>query len=144
LLEWGWEKFAYYQEMSWAFSGAMLAFFVLSGALLCGALGWAATRALVSTGAAASLAAGRGHDWVADVLARGRSPPYRSDLPASAPLPPRDRRARPGGAGRAAAAAGRCQRQREVDRAACPRGAPRRGVRRGHRPAAAPVPARGG
>jgi energy-coupling factor transport system substrate-specific component len=59
LLEWGWEKFAYYQEMSWAFSGAMLGFFLLSGALLCGVLGWAASRALVATGAVDSLAAGR-------------------------------------------------------------------------------------
>ena len=59
LLEWGWEKIAYYQEMSWAFSGTMLAFFVLSGALLCGVLGWAASRALVATGAVDSLAAGR-------------------------------------------------------------------------------------
>ena len=61
LLEWGWEKLAYYQEMSWAFSGTMLAFFLLSGALLCGVLGWAATRALVATGAVDSLAAGREH-----------------------------------------------------------------------------------
>ena len=67
LLEWGWEKFAYYQEMSWAFSFAMLGFFVLSGALLCGVLGWAATRALVSTGAVDSLAAGREHARVAQV-----------------------------------------------------------------------------
>lgn len=59
VLEWGWEKVAYYQEMSWAFSGTMLVFFVLSGALLCGALGWAATRALVATGAVDTLAAGR-------------------------------------------------------------------------------------
>lgn len=66
LLEWGWEKVAYYPEMSWAFSAAMLAFFLLSGALLCGALGWAATRALVSTGAVDSLAAGREHSRVAE------------------------------------------------------------------------------
>ena len=59
LLEWGWEKVAYYQEMSWAFSGTMLAFFLLSGALLCGVLGWAASRALVATGAVDSLASGR-------------------------------------------------------------------------------------
>ena len=65
LLEWGWEKFAYYQEMSWAYSGVMLGFFLLSGALLCGVLGWAATRALVSTGAVDSLAAGREHSRVA-------------------------------------------------------------------------------
>ncbi|ATG55238.1 ABC transporter permease [Brachybacterium ginsengisoli] len=61
LLEWGWERFAYYQEMSWGFSGAMLGFFLISGALLCGVLGWAATRALVATGAVDSLAAGREH-----------------------------------------------------------------------------------
>src|SRR5699024_11084070 len=65
LLEWGWEKFAYYQEMSWAYSGVMLGFFLLSGALLCGVLGWAAPRALVSTGAVDSLAAGREHSRVA-------------------------------------------------------------------------------
>ena len=65
LPEWGWEKFAYYQEMSWAYSGVMLGFFLLSGALLCGVLGWAATRALVSTGAVDSLAAGREHSRVA-------------------------------------------------------------------------------
>jgi energy-coupling factor transport system substrate-specific component len=67
LLEWGWEKLAYYQEMSWAFSGTMLAFFVLSGALLCGVLGWAASRALVATGAVDSLAAGREHSRAAAV-----------------------------------------------------------------------------
>ena len=67
LLEWGWEKLAYYQEMSWAFSGTMLAFFLLSGALLCGVLGWAATRALVATGAVDSLAAGREHSRAAAV-----------------------------------------------------------------------------
>jgi energy-coupling factor transport system permease protein len=59
LLEWGWEKVAYYQEMSWAFSGTMLAFFLLSGAVLAGGLGWAASRALVATGAVDSLASGR-------------------------------------------------------------------------------------
>ena len=67
LLEWGWEKLAYYQEMSWAFSGLMLGFFVLSGALLCGVLGWAASRALVATGAVDSLAAGREHSRAAAV-----------------------------------------------------------------------------
>ena len=67
LLEWGWEKLAYYQQMSWAFSGTMLAFFLLSGALLCGVLGWAATRALVATGAVDSLAAGREHSRAAAV-----------------------------------------------------------------------------
>lgn len=59
LLEWSWEKLAYYQEMSWSFSGLMLVFFLLSGAVLCGGLGWVATRALVATGAVDSLAAGR-------------------------------------------------------------------------------------
>lgn len=59
LLEWGWEKVAYYQEMSWAFSGTMLAFFLLSGAVLAGGLGWAASRALIATGAVDSLASGR-------------------------------------------------------------------------------------
>lgn len=59
ILEWGWEKFAYYQEMSWSFSFIMLAFFIVSGAVLCGLLGWAATRALSSTGALDSLPAGR-------------------------------------------------------------------------------------
>ena len=61
LLEWGWEKFAYYQEMSWAFSFIMLGFFLLSGALLCGALGWVATRALAATGALDAMPAGREH-----------------------------------------------------------------------------------
>ncbi|MCT1655322.1 ECF transporter S component [Brachybacterium muris] len=59
ILEWGWEKFAYYQEMSWSFSFIMLAFFIASGAVLCGLLGWAATRALAATGALDSLPAGR-------------------------------------------------------------------------------------
>ena len=59
LLEWGWETIVYYQEMSWLFSGTMLAFFLLSGALLCGVLGWAASRALIATGAVDSLASGR-------------------------------------------------------------------------------------
>lgn len=59
MLEWGWEKFAYYPEMSWPFSLAMLGFFLLSGAVLCGALGWAATRALAATGALDSMPAGR-------------------------------------------------------------------------------------
>ena len=59
LLEWGWEKIVYYQEMSWLFSGTMLAFFLLSGAVLAGGLGWAASRALVATGAVDSLASGR-------------------------------------------------------------------------------------
>ncbi|MGP9613900.1 ECF transporter S component [Brachybacterium sp. AOP42-B2-9] len=59
LLEWGWEKFAYYQEMSWTYSLVMLGFFLLSGALLCGVLGWAASRALAATGALDSMPAGR-------------------------------------------------------------------------------------
>ncbi|MEE1649330.1 ECF transporter S component [Brachybacterium sp. J144] len=59
--EWGWEKLVYYQEMSWPFSLIMLGFFLISGALLAGALGWLATRALVATGAVDSLAAGREH-----------------------------------------------------------------------------------
>lgn len=59
VLEWGWEKFAYYQEMSWAFSFAMLGGFLISGALLCGVLGWAASRALAATGALDSMPAGR-------------------------------------------------------------------------------------
>ncbi|WP_114854984.1 ECF transporter S component [Brachybacterium sp. YJGR34] len=66
VLEWGWEKIAYYPAMSWPFSGMMLVFFVLSGALLCGVLGWAAMRALVATGAVDSLAAGRDHARVAE------------------------------------------------------------------------------
>ena len=61
VLEWGWERIAYYPEMSWPFAGAMLGMFLISGALLCGVLGWAATRALVATGAVDSLAAGREH-----------------------------------------------------------------------------------
>lgn len=58
-LEWVWERFAYYPEMSWPFAIAMLGCFVVSGALLCGVLGWAAARSLVATGAVDSLAAGR-------------------------------------------------------------------------------------
>lgn len=61
LLEWGWEKIAYYPEMSWAFSFTMLGFFLVSGALLCGVLGWFATRALSRTGALDALPAGREH-----------------------------------------------------------------------------------
>ncbi|APX31417.1 ABC transporter permease [Brachybacterium sp. P6-10-X1] len=61
LLEWGWEKIAYYPEMSWAYSVTMLGFFLLSGAVLAGGLGWAASRALAATGAVDSLPAGREH-----------------------------------------------------------------------------------
>ena len=59
VLEWGYEKFAYYMEMSWSFSFMMLAFFLLSGAVLCGLLGWVATRALGATGALDAMPAGR-------------------------------------------------------------------------------------
>lgn len=58
-LEWVWERFAYYPEMSWGFAIIMLGFFLVSGALLCGALGWAATRALAVTGALDPFPAGR-------------------------------------------------------------------------------------
>ncbi|AXK44718.1 ECF transporter S component [Brachybacterium saurashtrense] len=58
-LEWVWERFAYYPEMSGLYAGAMLGFFLLSGAVLCGVLGWVAARALTATGAVDSLAAGR-------------------------------------------------------------------------------------
>lgn len=61
LLEWGWEKLAYYPEMSWPYSLTMLGFFLLSGAVLAGGLGWAASRALAATGAVDSLPAGREH-----------------------------------------------------------------------------------
>lgn len=57
--EWVYERFAYYPEMSWPFALILLAFFLLSGAVLCGGLGWAATRALVATGALDSMPAGR-------------------------------------------------------------------------------------
>ncbi|MFC7373770.1 ECF transporter S component [Brachybacterium sp. GCM10030267] len=60
-LEWIWERFAYYPEMSWPFALILLGFFLVSGAALGGGLGWAATRALVATGAVDSLAAGREH-----------------------------------------------------------------------------------
>ena len=71
VLEWGWEKFAYYQEMSWAFSFAMLGFFLLSGALLCGVLGWAATRALAATGALDAMPVGRERAQQARATATG-------------------------------------------------------------------------
>ncbi|MGO2536679.1 MAG: ECF transporter S component, partial [Brachybacterium tyrofermentans] len=61
VLEWGWEKVIYYPEMSWPFSLAMLGAFLVSGALLCGVLGWAASRALAATGAVDSLPSGREH-----------------------------------------------------------------------------------
>ena len=58
-LEWVWERFSYYPEMSWPFALLLLVFFLVSGALLCGALGWAAVRALAATGALDALPAGR-------------------------------------------------------------------------------------
>lgn len=61
-LEWVWERFSYYPEMSWTFALLLLAFFLVSGALLCGALGWAAVRALGATGALDALPAGRDRD----------------------------------------------------------------------------------
>ncbi|GAA1286949.1 MULTISPECIES: ECF transporter S component [Brachybacterium] len=61
MLEWVWERFAYYPEMSWTFAVMLLAAFLLSGAVLGGALGWAASRALAATGAVDSLASGREH-----------------------------------------------------------------------------------
>ena len=66
VLEWGWEKVVYYQEMSWPFSLAMLGAFLVSGALLCGVLGWAASRALAATGAVDSLPSGREHARIAE------------------------------------------------------------------------------
>ncbi|MDN5687683.1 MAG: ECF transporter S component [Brachybacterium sp.] len=60
-LEWVWERFAYYPEMSWSYALMLLAFFLLSGAVLAGGLGWAASRALAATGAVDSLPAGREH-----------------------------------------------------------------------------------
>lgn len=57
-LEWVYERFAYYPEFS-AFYGLMLlVFFVISGIVLAGALGWVITRALARTGALDSLPAG--------------------------------------------------------------------------------------
>lgn len=58
-LEWVYERFAYYPEMSWPFALVMLAFFLVSGAVLGGVLGRAATRALAATGALDALPAGR-------------------------------------------------------------------------------------
>lgn len=58
-LEWVYERFAYYPEMSWPFALIMLAFFLVSGAVLAGVLGRAATRALAATGALDALPAGR-------------------------------------------------------------------------------------
>lgn len=66
VLEWGWEKVIYYPEMSWPFSLAMLGAFLVSGALLCGVLGWAASRALAATGAVDSLPSGREHARIAE------------------------------------------------------------------------------
>lgn len=60
-LEWVYERFAYYPEMSWPFAIVLLGFALVSGALACGALGWAVVRALAATGALDALPAGREH-----------------------------------------------------------------------------------
>ncbi|GAA1488417.1 ECF transporter S component [Brachybacterium sacelli] len=60
-LEWVWERFAYYPEMSWPYALILLVLFLLSGAVLAGGLGWAASRALAATGAVDSLPSGREH-----------------------------------------------------------------------------------
>lgn len=66
-VEWLYEKFSYYQDMAWSASFLMLAMCLISGAVLCGLLGWAASRALVATGAVDTLAAGREHSRTAAV-----------------------------------------------------------------------------
>lgn len=66
-VEWLYEKFSYYQDMAWSASFLMLAMCLISGAVLCGLLGWAASRALVATGAVDTLAAGREHSRAAAV-----------------------------------------------------------------------------
>ncbi len=58
-LEWIYERYAYYQDMSWPYSFMMLGFFLVSGALLCGLLGMAIVKALTATGALDALPAGR-------------------------------------------------------------------------------------
>lgn len=58
-LEWIYERFSYYPEWSWASAWGLLAFFVVSGAVLCGVLGWFLVRALASTGALGAFPAGR-------------------------------------------------------------------------------------
>jgi energy-coupling factor transport system substrate-specific component len=59
VLEWVYERFSYYPEWSWASAWALLGFFVVSAALLCGVLGWLIVRALGSTGALGAFPAGR-------------------------------------------------------------------------------------
>lgn len=59
--EWVYERFWYYPEFSTFFGIMLLVFFVISGALLCGALGLALTRALAATGALDATPAGREH-----------------------------------------------------------------------------------
>lgn len=66
-VEWLYEKFSYYQDMAWSASFLMLAMCLISGAVLCGLLGCAASRALVATGAVDTLAAGREHSRAAAV-----------------------------------------------------------------------------
>lgn len=59
ILEWFYERFVYYPEFSTFFGFMLLVFFVLSGIVLCGVLGWVLTRALAATGALDALPAGR-------------------------------------------------------------------------------------
>lgn len=59
ILEWVYERFSYYPEWSWASAWALLGFFIVSGALLCGVLGWLIVRALGATGALSAFPAGR-------------------------------------------------------------------------------------
>ncbi|MFE5776659.1 ECF transporter S component [Brachybacterium sp. NPDC056505] len=59
ILEWVYERFSYYPEWSWASAWALLGFFIVSAALLCGVLGWLIVRALGATGALSAFPAGR-------------------------------------------------------------------------------------
>jgi energy-coupling factor transport system substrate-specific component len=59
ILEWVYERFTYYPEWAWPSAWALLGFFVVSAAVLCGVLGWALMRALGSTGALSAFPAGR-------------------------------------------------------------------------------------
>lgn len=65
LLEWVYERFAYYAEWSWTFAFAHLGFFLVSSILLCGVLGWVLVKALAHTGALNAFPAGR--QWMRTV-----------------------------------------------------------------------------
>ncbi|MGP9694831.1 ECF transporter S component [Brachybacterium sp. AOP25-B2-12] len=56
--EWVYERFAYYPEFSTFFGLMLLVFFLVSGIVLAGVVGWALTRALARTGALDAFPAG--------------------------------------------------------------------------------------